>query len=35
MELKVKQKKRHYHSYKGQIGKVALNVINRISQQKG
>lgn len=29
MELKARRKKRHYHSYKGQIGKVAPNVINR------
>lgn len=29
MRLKVKQKKRHYHFYKGQVGKVAPNVINR------
>lgn len=29
MRLKVKQKKRHYHFYKGQAGKVAPNVINR------
>lgn len=27
--LKAKQKKRHYHSYKGQIGKIAPNVIDR------
>ena len=27
--LKAKRKKRHYHSYKGQIGKVAPNVIDR------
>ena len=29
MGLKAKQKKRHYHSYKGQIEKVAPNAINR------
>jgi len=29
MGLKAKQKKRHYHSYKGQIGKVEPNAINR------
>ncbi len=27
--LKAKQKKQHYHSYKGQTGKIAPNVINR------
>ncbi len=29
MGLEAKQKKRHYHSYKGQIGKSAPNVIDR------
>ena len=35
MGLKAKQKKRHYHSYKGQIEKVAPNAINRNFSQKG
>lgn len=29
MGLKAKRKKRHYHSYKGECGKIAPNVINR------
>lgn len=29
MGLKAKRKKRHYHSYKGQIGKISPNVIDR------
>jgi len=29
MSLKAKRKKRHYHSYKGEIGKIAPNVIGR------
>ena len=29
MGLKAKAKKRHYHSYKGEIGKIAPNVLER------
>ncbi len=29
MGLKAKARKRHYHSYNGDIGKLALNVIER------
>ena len=29
MGLKAKTKKRHYHSYKGEIGKIAPNVLER------
>ena len=29
MSLKAKRKKQHYRSYKGELGKVAQNVINR------
>ena len=29
MSLKAKQKKQHYNSYKGELGKIAPNVINR------
>ena len=27
--LKAKRRKRHYHSYKGEIGKIAPNVLDR------
>ena len=29
MGLKAKRKKQHYHSYKGELGKIAPNVIDR------
>ena len=29
MGLKAKRKKQHYHSYKGELGRIAPNVINR------
>ncbi|HRN15631.1 MAG TPA: IS3 family transposase [Xylanibacter oryzae] len=29
MGLKAKRKKRHYHSYKGEIGRIAPNIIER------
>lgn len=29
ISLKAKRKKRHYHSYKGQTGKIAPNIIDR------
>ena len=29
LDMKAKRKKRHYHSYKGEVGKIAPNVIAR------
>jgi putative transposase len=29
MGLKAKRRKRHYHSYKGEVGKLAPNVLQR------
>lgn len=35
MSLQAKRKKRHYHSYKGEIGKVAPNIIDRNFEATG